>query len=88
MAWTVVLAKDAVKELDKLPADRRDLLLKHLGEMRDDPFRSDVKPLKGKEWKGRYRKRIGPYRLIFVPRHAERVVEISAILTRSERTYK
>ena len=53
MAWTVVLAKDAAKELDKLPSDRRDLLLKHLGEMRDDPFRGDVKPLKGKEWKWR-----------------------------------
>jgi mRNA-degrading endonuclease RelE of RelBE toxin-antitoxin system len=88
MTWTVVLAKDAEKQFNNLNADRQELILKHLREMREDPFRGDVKPLKGKKWKGRYRKRIGQYRLIFVPRHAERIVEVSAILTRSERTYE
>ena len=87
MNWTVTLAKDADKELKKLPADRQEFILKHLREMREDPFRGDVKALKGKEWKGRYRKRIGRYRFIFVPRHAEKIVDISAILIRSGRTY-
>ena len=87
MTWTVVLAKDAEKQFNNIPVDRQELILKHLRGMREDPFRGDVKPLKGKKWKGRYRKRIGQYRLIFVPRYAERIVEVSAILTRSERTY-
>ena len=62
MAWTVILAKDADKQFKKLPVDRQEQILQHLDEMRDDPFKGDVKPLKGKEWKGRYRKRIGRYR--------------------------
>jgi mRNA-degrading endonuclease RelE of RelBE toxin-antitoxin system len=56
--------------------------------MRLDPFLGDVKPLKGKKWKGRYRKRVGFYRLIFMPLHAFRIVEISQILRRSEKTYR
>jgi mRNA-degrading endonuclease RelE of RelBE toxin-antitoxin system len=56
--------------------------------MQVNPFRGDVKPLKGKDWKGRYRKRIGRYRIIFVPIPALRVVEISQILLRTEKTYR
>jgi mRNA-degrading endonuclease RelE of RelBE toxin-antitoxin system len=56
--------------------------------MQDDPFRGDVIPLKGRQWHGRYRKRVGRYRLIFVPNHAEHIVEISAILLRDEHMYR
>lgn len=54
--------------------------------MADDPFRGDVKALRGR-WKGRYRKRAGRYRIIFIPLHRERIIEVSAILLRTERTY-
>jgi mRNA-degrading endonuclease RelE of RelBE toxin-antitoxin system len=56
--------------------------------MAEDPFRGDVVPLKGKEWKGYYRKRVGRYRIIFVPRQNERVIDIAAILARDEKTYR
>ena len=56
--------------------------------MRADPFHGDVKPLKGEEWKGRYRKRIGRYRIIFRPLSAEHIVNVLAILPRNERTYR
>jgi len=56
--------------------------------MEADPFQGDVEPLRGKKWSGRYRKRVGRYRLIFVPDFEERCVEISAILVRSETTYR
>ena len=56
--------------------------------MRDDPFGGDVIPLKGRRWQGRYRKRVGRYRIIFLPNHAEHIVEISAILLRNEHTYR
>ena len=88
MTWNVRLAKEAQKQFRKFPLDRQEWLLAHLRDMKEDPFRGDVKPLKGKEWKGRYRKKIGRYRLIFVPRHSEHVVEISQILPRSEKTYR
>jgi mRNA-degrading endonuclease RelE of RelBE toxin-antitoxin system len=57
-------------------------------EQKDDTLWSNVKALKGPEWKGRYRKRVGPYRIIFT-KHPERgTVEISAILIRSKDTYR
>ena len=53
-----------------------------------DPFVGDVKPLKGKKLRGRFRKRVGRYRIIFTPFHRERHVEVSAILLRNESTYR
>lgn len=88
MNWTVRLSKEAERQLKQLPLDRQELIRKRLREMREDPFRGDVKPLKGKKWKGRYRKVVGRYRLIFIPFHQERVVEISAIVIRAEKTYR
>jgi mRNA-degrading endonuclease RelE of RelBE toxin-antitoxin system len=88
MIWDVRLAKAAAKQLEKLPPDYQTLLLKKLNEMRDDPFQGDVQPLKGKQHKGRYRKRGGRYRIIFTPDPDNRVVEVSAILPRDEKTYR
>jgi mRNA-degrading endonuclease RelE of RelBE toxin-antitoxin system len=88
MIWDVRLAKAAAKQLEKLPRDHQTLLLKKLNEMRDDPFQGDVQPLKGKHHKGRYRKRVGRYRIIFTSDHDNRVVEVSAILPRDEKTYR
>ena len=48
----------------------------------------DVKPLKGPEWKDRFRKRVGPYRIIFTLDRKAATVAISAILIRSEKTYR
>jgi mRNA-degrading endonuclease RelE of RelBE toxin-antitoxin system len=88
MIWDVRLAKAAAKQLEKLPPDYQTLLLKKLNEMRDDPFQGDVQPLKGKQHQGRYRKRVGRYRIIFTPDRDNRVVEVSAILPRDEKTYR
>lgn len=63
-------------------------MLTHLREMREDPFRGDVLPLKGAEWKGIYRKRAGRYRIIFVPLREEHIIEVIAIVPRTEKTYK
>ena len=70
------------------PRNYQDLILERLEEMAEDPFRGDVKPLKGVEWQGHYRKRVGRWRIIFVPDASEHRVEISAILLRSEKTYR
>jgi mRNA-degrading endonuclease RelE of RelBE toxin-antitoxin system len=88
MIWDVRLAKAAAKQLEKLPRDYQTLLLKKLNEMRDDPFQGDVQPLRGKQHKGRHRKRVGRYRIIFTPDRDNRVVEVSAILPRDEKTYR
>ncbi|HTU45464.1 MAG TPA: hypothetical protein VMF91_10405 [Bryobacteraceae bacterium] len=36
-----------------------------ISQLEQDPFQGDVEPLKGKAWKGCYRKRSGDYRIIF-----------------------
>lgn len=59
-----------------------------IDRMEADPFQGDVRPLRGKKWRGRYRKRVGRYRLIFVPFPQEQRVDISAILPRTEQTYR
>jgi mRNA-degrading endonuclease RelE of RelBE toxin-antitoxin system len=56
--------------------------------MEANPLAGDVKPLKGPEWKGRYRKRVGSYRIIFSVDHKVKLVAISAILIRSGKTYR
>jgi mRNA-degrading endonuclease RelE of RelBE toxin-antitoxin system len=87
MSWVVELSASAERDLRRLPRDARDRLSRALDELERDPFRGDVRPLKGPEWAGRHRKRVGRYRIIFTADHAQRAVGVSAILLRSERTY-
>jgi hypothetical protein len=43
-------------------------------------------PIEGKRWQGRYRKRLGGHRLIFIGDRRERIAETSAILLTDEQT--
>ena len=88
MNWAVELSATAEKELKRLPRDRQRRVESAIDEMEHDPFAGDVKPLKGPDWKGRYRKRVGPDRIIFTVDHKIRAVAISAVLIRSEKTYR
>ena len=74
MPWRVDLSKDAEKALDRLPRDLHDRLAQAFDELETDPFRSNIKALKGPKWKGRYRKRVGPYRIIFTADHTTKIV--------------
>ncbi|MGC9224933.1 MAG: type II toxin-antitoxin system RelE family toxin [Terracidiphilus sp.] len=88
MNWAVELSAAAIKELRQLPRDRQARIERAIDEMEIDPLAGDVKPLKGHEWKGRYRKRVGPYRIIFTIDRITITVRISAVLIRSEKTYR
>ncbi len=88
MAWTIRLSAEAAGQLYTLPQDQQEMIARAIDRMEADPVQGDVQPLHGKKWRGRYRKRIGRNRLIFVPFPQERRVEISAILVRSERSYR
>jgi len=57
-------------------------------EEKDDSQWSNIKALQGPEWKGRLRKRVGPYRIIFRKDPDRGTVEISAILVKSKGTYR
>ncbi len=88
MEWTVRLSPEAEKQLSRLPRDRQELIAKSIDGMRAEPFHGNAKALKGKQWEGRFRRAVGRYRLIFLPDHSNRVIEISQILIRSEKTYR
>ncbi|MDP3770540.1 MAG: type II toxin-antitoxin system RelE/ParE family toxin [bacterium] len=88
ISWTIRLSPEAAKQLNALPRDHQQTIGNAIDRMRHDPFYGNVQLLRGKKWQGRYRKRVGRYRLIFIPYHREHSVEISAILLRDEKTYK
>jgi mRNA interferase RelE/StbE len=88
MIWVCNLSRSAEKQLAKLPQDIKLQIIKALEAMEHDPLTGDVIPLKGKGNKGRYRLRVGRYRLIFTINHQQQFVFISAILKRDEKTYK
>ena len=88
MSWRVELSDTAERQFKRLPRDVQRRIERAIDDLEVDPFRGDVIPLKGRRWQGRYRKRVGRYRIIFVPQHAGHIVEVSAILLRDERTYQ
>ena len=88
MPWVISLSEEAEKQLSRLPRDLQLRIANSVDQMRSDPFRGNVKPLKGEKWRGRYRKAVGRYRLIFIPHYSKHLIEVSQILVRSEKTYR
>ena len=56
--------------------------------MESNPIAGDFRPRKGAEWKSRFRKPVGDCRIVFTLDGKAMTVAISAILIRSERTYR
>jgi mRNA-degrading endonuclease RelE of RelBE toxin-antitoxin system len=50
-------------------------------------FQGDVKALHGDQWKGVFWRRIGDYRILFLPDWANQVEHIFRILIRSGKTH-
>jgi mRNA-degrading endonuclease RelE of RelBE toxin-antitoxin system len=88
MTWLINVHRDAARQLEAIPPDRRNRIMNDIRELADDPFRGLVKPLKGKAHKGLYRKVSGRYRIILEPIHATHTVHVVGVLLRRESTYK
>ena len=88
MPWVISLSPEAEKQLSRLPRHFQQRIAKAIDQMRGDPFQGNLTSLKGHQWKGRFRKRVGRYRLIFFPHYSEHLIEISQILIRSEQSYR
>ena len=67
MNWVCELTKDAEGDLGDLPKNVQKRVARVLAQMQADPFQGDVKALRGDEWRGVFRRRLGNYRIIFVP---------------------
>ncbi|MFA5865556.1 MAG: type II toxin-antitoxin system RelE/ParE family toxin [Phycisphaerae bacterium] len=63
MTFTVIVLPSAQKELDELPASLRKTVLRKILSLRDNPYPSGSKKLKGSD--GFYRLRVGNYRVIY-----------------------
>jgi mRNA-degrading endonuclease RelE of RelBE toxin-antitoxin system len=90
MRFRVELSRDAQKQLSRFPPDVRARLTHAIDELEenDDSHWSNIKALHGAEWKGRLRKKVGAYRIIFMKFSSRGVVEVSAILIKSKDTYR
>lgn len=88
MTWECRLSKQAEKDLRCLPRDRLNQVARAIDEMERNPFAGDVRPIKSGKLEGALRKRVGRYRIVFALNPDSRLIEIAAILTRSEKTYR
>jgi mRNA-degrading endonuclease RelE of RelBE toxin-antitoxin system len=90
MRWRADLSREAQRQLERLPRNAQERIIRAIDELNeeDDSQWSNVKALQGPAWKGRLRKKVGPYRIIFVKYPDRGVVQISAILLRSKGTYR
>ena len=90
MRFRVELSRDAQEQFLRFPKDAQARIVRAIDEFqgRDDSQWSNVKALQGTEWKGRYRKRVGPYRIVFRKFPGRGVLEISAIVIKSKDTYR
>ena len=78
MPWRVELSSEAEKQLARFPRDVRERIERAIDEfeLKEESQWSNIKALQGAEWKGRFRKKVGPYRLIFRKCYDRAVVEI------------
>lgn len=86
MTWNVVLSNRAERALARVPArDRQRITLALLG-MEQEPLSGDVIPLKG-PYHGSYRRRVGPWRIVFTVNWDSQVVGVADITRRTSTTY-
>jgi mRNA-degrading endonuclease RelE of RelBE toxin-antitoxin system len=88
MSWACDLADDAKRDLRHLPKAVQMRVARALEQMQGNPFQGDVEPLQGDEWKGVFRRRLGRYRLLFMPDWGQHKVRVLRIVIRSGRTYR
>ncbi len=67
MRYRFEVSAPAQRQLAKLPRGAQERIARAIDDMEglDDTQWSNVKALQGPAWKGRFRKKVGPYRIIF-----------------------
>ena len=80
--YKIIIPKFVVKELSKIDKTNQQLIFDKIKELEKGNFASD-KPLKGK-YKGKFRKRAGNYRIIYLKEDDVVLVTIIRIAHRKE----
>ena len=88
MTWACEFTEQAKEDLRSLPKAIQKRVARVVTQMASDPFQGDVKALKGEEWHGVFRRRIGDYRLLFTVERSREPVVVHQISLRSGKTYR
>jgi len=81
MSYTVYLKRSVEKELDRLPTEVHNRIIKRLISLGDNPLPPGTKKLLGREG---YRIRVGNHRILYVINEKEKKVEIVSVAHRKE----
>lgn len=81
--WRLVVPRNVVRSLDKLPAHDRARLTAAMHGLGENPFGGDFKKLFGSE----YRLRVGSYRIVYEVDRARHAGEIHRVVRRTSTTY-
>jgi mRNA-degrading endonuclease RelE of RelBE toxin-antitoxin system len=87
VSWDFRLSNDAARSLRRMGARDRERINRALNDMKREPLGGDVTPLRG-EYQGSFRRRVGPWRIIFLLDLEHRVIDIYGIRRRSSTTYR
>lgn len=82
MAWRIVLAAPAQKDLEKVPVADHRRVMNRLAALAADPTTADIKKLEGKE--AGWRLRVGDWRVRFEFRDEERAIVVLRVLPRRD----
>jgi mRNA-degrading endonuclease RelE of RelBE toxin-antitoxin system len=88
VSWVCKLTDVAESDLQDLPRGVQQRVARTISQMETAPFQGDVKALKGKEWRGVFRRRIGAYRIMFSVDQKNTMVTVVRIQLRSVSTYR
>jgi mRNA interferase RelE/StbE len=86
MTWNLSITGPAQKDFKRLPPKDQGRVKAALISMESDPFKGDLKRLKGKETA--WRRRVGNYRIIYDLYFDEHLIVIQGILRRTSITYE
>jgi mRNA-degrading endonuclease RelE of RelBE toxin-antitoxin system len=86
MIWKIVLSSRAERALARLPVRDKQRITEALLGMEQEPLSGDIVPLKG-QYAGSYRRRVGPWRIVFTLKWDSRIVGVATIARRTSTTY-
>ncbi len=86
MTWTLIVARPALRQLERVPRADQARLLEAFQAMRHDPFAGDIARLKNQP--ATFRRRVGAWRIFFDLDPGRRRIEVLAIMRRTSTTYR
>jgi mRNA interferase RelE/StbE len=85
--WTIVIDRQPLKEVRRLPSELRQRIDKAILALAEDPRPAGCESVRDAP-RGTYRVRVGAYRVIYTVLDAEGVIVVARVRKRDESTYR